>query len=101
MALKDAALAPLEVARKATELFDRLGQLEPMSSPSMLSDIRVGRLMAAAAVRGSAENVIINVESLSDAAFAARVRSEAEALAAHVTQDSASAARHSRQSVTN
>jgi glutamate formiminotransferase / formiminotetrahydrofolate cyclodeaminase len=100
-ALKGAALAPLEVARKAAELFDRLGQLEPMSSPSMLSDVRVGRLMAAAAVRGSAENVIINVESISDAGFAARMKSEAVALTAHVMQDSASAARHSRQSVTN
>ena len=52
---------PLEVARKAAEIFDRLGQLERMSSPSMNSDIRVGRLMAAAAVRGALENVAINL----------------------------------------
>ena len=92
-ALKGAAEAPLEVARKAAELFDRLGQLEPMASPSMLSDVQVGRLMAAAAVRGSVDNVIINVESLSDAAFAARMKSEAQALSARVLKDSASAAR--------
>ena len=30
----------------AAEVFDRLGQLEPIASPSMYSDIRVGRLMA-------------------------------------------------------
>ncbi|HWF37304.1 MAG TPA: glutamate formimidoyltransferase [Candidatus Acidoferrales bacterium] len=92
-ALKGAAEAPLEVARKAAELFDRLGQLEPMASPSMLSDVQVGRLMAAAAVRGSVDNVIINVESLSDAAFAARMKSEAQALSARVMKDSASAAK--------
>jgi len=92
-ALKGAAEAPLEVARKAAELFDRLGQLEPMASPSMLSDVQVGRLMAAAAVRGSVDNVIINVESLSDTAFAARLKSEAQTLSARVMKDSASAAR--------
>ncbi len=37
----------------------------------MLSDIRVGRLMAAAAVQGALDNVAINLESITDAAFAA------------------------------
>lgn len=92
-ALKGAAEAPLEVARQAADLFEQLGQLEPMSSPSMLSDVRVGRLMAAAAVRGSAENVLINVESIRDGAFAAKLRAEAQALSARMTQDSASAAK--------
>ena len=61
---------PLEVARQASQLFDRLGQLEPISSPSMLSDIRVGRLMASAAVRGALKNVAINLESMTDTSFA-------------------------------
>src|ERR1700689_2825510 len=59
-ALHGAASVPLEVARAAAEVFDRLGQLDSISSPSMYSDIRVGRLMAAAAVRGALENVAIN-----------------------------------------
>jgi formiminotetrahydrofolate cyclodeaminase len=85
-ALHGAANVPLEVARKAAEVFDRLGQLEAMSSPSMYSDIRVGRLMAAAAVRGALENVAINLESISDSAFASRLRSESASLAARVAE---------------
>ena len=85
-ALHGAASVPLEVARRAAEVFDRLGQLEPMSSPSMYSDIRVGRLMAAAAVRGALENVAINLESISDSAFASRLRSESASLAARVAE---------------
>src|SRR6202167_3276434 len=65
-ALHGAASVPLEVAREAAEVFGRLGQLEGISSPSMYSDIRVGRLMAAAAVRGALENVAINLESITD-----------------------------------
>ena len=35
----------------------------------MISDLRVGRLMAAAAVRGALENVAINLESITDASY--------------------------------
>jgi glutamate formiminotransferase / formiminotetrahydrofolate cyclodeaminase len=83
--LQEAAKVPLEVARTAVEIFERLGQLESISSPSMLSDIRVGRLMAAAGVRGALENVAINLESITDAAFAGRMRSESASLLARVT----------------
>jgi len=84
-ALQDATKVPLEVARKAADVFDRLGQLKPMSSASMLSDLRVGQLMAAAAVRGALENVAINLESIADAEFASRVRAEAMSLTARVS----------------
>jgi glutamate formiminotransferase/formiminotetrahydrofolate cyclodeaminase len=84
--LREAAKVPLEVARTGVEIFERLGHLEPISSPSMLSDIRVGRLMAAAGVRGALENVAINLESITDAAFAGRMRSESASLLARVTE---------------
>jgi glutamate formiminotransferase/formiminotetrahydrofolate cyclodeaminase len=84
---------PLEVARRAAEVFEKLGQLEPMSSPSMSSDIRVARLMASAAVRGALENVAINLESITDAAFAGPVRSEALSLTARVSESSADTGR--------
>src|SRR5271168_234046 len=83
-ALHGAASVPLEVARGAAEVFDRLGQLEAISSPSMYSDIRVGRLMAAAAVRGALENVAINLESITDSEFAKRLRAESATLSARV-----------------
>jgi glutamate formiminotransferase/formiminotetrahydrofolate cyclodeaminase len=92
--LKGAAQVPLEVARKAAQLFDRLGQLESMSSPSMLSDIRVGRLMASAAVRGALENVAINLESISDTGFVGAMKSEMQALLPRVQESSAAAAKH-------
>jgi glutamate formiminotransferase/formiminotetrahydrofolate cyclodeaminase len=92
-ALHGAAAVPLEVARKATEVFDRLGQLEPISASSMYSDIRVGRLMAAAAVRGALENVAINLESITDSAFADRLRSESASLAARVAESPVHAGR--------
>ena len=69
-ALVRAIEVPLEIAREASQLFERLGQLEPLSNPSMLSDVRVARLMASAAVRGALENVAINLESVTDASFA-------------------------------
>ena len=85
-ALHGAASVPLEVARQAAEVFDRLGQLEAISSSSMYSDIRVGRLMAAAAVRGALENVAINLESITDSQFASRLRAEAATLSTRVTE---------------
>jgi glutamate formiminotransferase/formiminotetrahydrofolate cyclodeaminase len=83
-ALQGAANVPLEVARKSAEVFELLGRLESMSSPSMYSDLRVGRLIAAAGARGALENVAINLESITDTAFASRLRSESAALAARV-----------------
>jgi glutamate formiminotransferase / formiminotetrahydrofolate cyclodeaminase len=75
---------PLEVARQAACVFEQLRQLESMSSPSMLSDVRVGRLMAATAVRGALENVATNLESISDAAFAKRAREESRSLLSRI-----------------
>ena len=75
-ALERAAAVPMEVARKAAEVYIKLGRIEPMASRSMLSDVRVGRLMAAAAARGALENVATNLESITDAAFGRRLRDE-------------------------
>ena len=92
-ALHGAASVPLEVARKAADIFASLGQLEAMASPSMKSDIQVGRLMAAAAVRGALENVAINLESITDAAAVSRMRAEAAALASKVSEPAVGASR--------
>src|SRR5580658_4078805 len=84
LALHGAATVPLEVARKAADAFERLGALREISSATMASDVRVGRLMAAAAVHGALANVEINLESITDQKFAAGLRSESKALAARV-----------------
>jgi len=92
-ALHSAASVPLEVARKAADIFNLLGQLQPMASPSMKSDIQVGRLMATAAVRGALENVAINLESITDAATVSGMRAEAARLAARVGESAVGAER--------
>ena len=84
-ALLAAVEVPLEVARQAAQIFERLGQLEPLSNPSMLSDVRVARLMASAAVRGALESVTLNLESVTDSVFAERVRSESRSLMLRTT----------------
>jgi glutamate formiminotransferase / formiminotetrahydrofolate cyclodeaminase len=88
VALMGAVEAPLDVARKAATVFDMLGQLEPMAAPSMLSDVRVGRMMAATAVRGALENVGTNLESITDAAFDSHTRSEVLSLASRIVESS-------------
>jgi glutamate formiminotransferase len=92
-ALMGAVNAPLEISRRAAEVFEALGQLEPMAGASMLSDLHVGRMMAATAVRGALENVDTNLASITDAAFAGRVRSEALTLSARVSESSVATGR--------
>ncbi|MGA8101295.1 MAG: glutamate formimidoyltransferase [Candidatus Acidiferrales bacterium] len=83
-ALQAAANVPMEVARKAVGVHDRLRQLEPISPPAMFSDLRVGRLLARAAALGALENVNINLESITDADFAKAMGAEAAALVARL-----------------
>jgi len=85
-AMTKAVEVPLEIARQAATVFEQLGQLESMSSPSMLSDVRVGRLMAAASVRGALENVATNLESISDATFVDRAREESRSLFSRIAE---------------
>jgi len=79
-ATRGASEVPLRVAQAAGDLLGLLGQLEPLISPSMLSDLRVGRLMAAAAVRGALENVVINLDSITDPAYVQAMRARMAAI---------------------
>ncbi len=79
-ATREAAEVPMQVAEAAVDLYDRLGQLEAIAAASMLSDLRVGRLMASAAARGALENVAINLASISDPSYVAAIQARATAL---------------------
>ncbi len=83
-ATRGAAEVPLQVAEAAVELYERLGQLESISAASMLSDLCVGRLMAAAGARGALENVAINLESIIDSSYVAAMQKRAAALEARL-----------------
>ena len=84
-ATRGAAEVPMAVARKSLELFERLGQLEAISSASMISDLRVARLMAAAGARGALANVAINLDSITDASFVAAMRTQSQDIESRLT----------------
>jgi glutamate formiminotransferase / formiminotetrahydrofolate cyclodeaminase len=90
-ATRGAAEVPMTVAHKAAEIFDRLGQLEAISSASMSSDLRVARLMAAAGARGALANVAINLDSITDASFVAAMRNQATEIESRLTANAARA----------
>ncbi|MGB2792015.1 MAG: glutamate formimidoyltransferase [Candidatus Acidiferrales bacterium] len=90
-ATRGAAEVPMTVARKAAEIFDRLGQLEAISSASMSSDLRVARLMAAAGARGALANVAINLDSITDASFVAAMCKQAAEIESRLTANAARA----------
>jgi glutamate formiminotransferase len=75
-----AAEVPMNVATRAVELFERLGQLEGIAAASMRSDLQVARLMAEAGARGALANVEINLDGLTDAAYVASMRMKIAAL---------------------
>src|SRR5579885_3428118 len=79
-ATKGAADVPLEVAERTVALFERLGQLQPITPASMSSDLKVGRLLAAAAAEGALANVEVNLSSITDSAYVAGMRQKAAAL---------------------
>jgi formiminotetrahydrofolate cyclodeaminase len=74
----------MQVAEAALVVYERLGQLESISGAAMISDLRVGRLMAAAAVRGALENVSINLDSLTDAAYTTQMKAKSTELEARL-----------------
>jgi glutamate formiminotransferase / formiminotetrahydrofolate cyclodeaminase len=84
-ATRHAAEVPMETALAAVELFEKLVQLETMAAPSMLSDLHVGRWMAAAAARGALENVAINLASLHDSSYVSEMKSRVAAIEARLT----------------
>jgi glutamate formiminotransferase/formiminotetrahydrofolate cyclodeaminase len=79
-ATRGAAEVPLQVAERAVELFERLGQLDAIVVASMRSDLQVARLMAEAGARGALANVEINLEGLTDAHYVASARTKIAAL---------------------
>jgi glutamate formiminotransferase len=76
---RDAGLL-LDVARRTTEVFEKLGQLEAAADPSILVDIHAARLMAAAAAQSALESVDIHLHSIADPDFAAKLKSESQRL---------------------
>jgi len=79
-ALLGAARAPLEGARKASTVQSLARELANIGNKNAHSDAVVARTLAAAALVGMAENVRINVASLSDKKLGAKMGSEVNEL---------------------
>ena len=65
-ALLAASRVPLEVAKASRRLLDACEREMEKAPPAAVSDIGVGALMAEAALRGAAMNVMINLASVKD-----------------------------------
>ena len=63
-ATREATMAPLETARHAARVLELTEQLAPIGNPNVISDVGVGALLAATALRGAGLNVRINLPYL-------------------------------------
>lgn len=68
VALLGASRVPLEVAKTSRRLLESCERGLSTAPPAAISDLGVGALMAEAALRGAAMNVMINLASLKDPA---------------------------------
>lgn len=62
--VREATQAPLEVVLRSAEAFALAASLAPIGNRNAVSDVGVAGLLAAAAIRGAAMNVEINLPSL-------------------------------------
>jgi len=65
-AVREATQAPLQVVLRSTEVLELAEALAPIGNRNAVSDVGVAGLLAAAALRGAAMNVEINIPSLPD-----------------------------------
>jgi formiminotetrahydrofolate cyclodeaminase len=79
-ALKEATMVPLGVAERAREVGRIAEELRPITNPNMKSDLVTASALARAAIEGALANVEINLESLKDEKFTAKVRAQVVAL---------------------
>lgn len=79
-ALIEAIEVPLGVSRGSRRIHTLLGTVLEAGNPHLQSDAEIGRLLAAAAVRGALFNVRGNAALLKDEAMARRYLEEADAL---------------------
>lgn len=79
-ALKGATVVPLRVAKAAMETYQLAQIAVQKANPNVASDARVAMLLAEAAREGARANVEINLGTIKDEAFLARMRDELEAV---------------------
>ena len=83
-ATRGTAEESLGTAAAATEVFERLVQLEAFTPACMHPDLRVGRELAVGAARGALENVTASLSSLRDPTDSAEIKSRVAAIEARL-----------------
>ena len=76
-ATKQAALVPLEVARKALDMMSVIADVARLGNRNAVTDACVAMMAARSAVLGALMNVRINLGSLKDKEFVAKLQAEA------------------------
>src|SRR5260221_5862738 len=79
-ALKEATSVPLRVAEKAHKVVQLVQSLGPITNPNMKSDLTTAQALARAAITGALASVEINLASLKDQTFVAKVHKRVEFL---------------------
>ena len=79
-ALRRACTAPMDIMRFAAKAIELHAELSEKGSALMQSDVGVGALCCKTALMGASLNVFINIRSMKDAAYARKLRAEAEGL---------------------
>jgi glutamate formiminotransferase/formiminotetrahydrofolate cyclodeaminase len=91
-ATREAIAVPFGVLERSLPVIELARQAATDGNPNSLSDAGVAALAARAAARGAYYNVLINLESITDASWAAETAAKAERLLADVDQAAASLA---------
>jgi methenyltetrahydrofolate cyclohydrolase len=80
-ATKSATETPLQTARIAFQVLERLRILIEIGNPNVRGDVAIGAQLAHAALKGGQYNILCNIPGLKDRIFAEQSRAEAESLA--------------------
>jgi glutamate formiminotransferase/formiminotetrahydrofolate cyclodeaminase len=98
-AFRWATEVPLAVAAKSCEVIELCEELARVGLQSAVSDVGVGGKAARAAVDGAAFNVLINLGSIKDEAFAKEAREKIEVARSRAARASASLDDHIRRAL--
>jgi formiminotetrahydrofolate cyclodeaminase len=79
-ALKGATVVPMEVAEACVQVLDLCTPAAEKGNVNAVSDAGVAALMAEAALRSAALNVIININAIKDESFSGQMREKLNAL---------------------
>lgn len=94
---KKAALVPMEVARRASALLPSIEAVVARGNQNAVTDGCVAMMCARVAVVGALFNVRINLTSIKDEEFVARLREEADRLEADVLAREAAVIAHTKK----